>query len=112
MAALDQLRVVVAEREHAGAGQEIDEHVAIDIPDKATVRLGDGDRQMARVRAGIRLPVCLACKQFGGSRTGHRTRYDGPVKSTSSVWNGIGISDHNGCFLGKDDVVFGLLQPR
>ncbi|BCB79522.1 hypothetical protein Pflav_059320 [Phytohabitans flavus] len=40
---LDQLRMVVAEREHSRAHEEVDEDVAVDIAYEAARRVGDSD---------------------------------------------------------------------
>ena len=46
---LDHLGVVVAEREHARAGQEVDEDVAVHILDIRTLRSSDRNRQATSV---------------------------------------------------------------
>jgi hypothetical protein len=42
----DQLRMAVAERQHPGAHEKVDEDVAVDVADEAAGRVLDGDRQM------------------------------------------------------------------
>lgn len=49
----DQLGVAVAQGEHPGPGQEVDEDVAVDVPHEAARRLGQGDRQVAGVGAAL-----------------------------------------------------------
>jgi hypothetical protein len=50
--AADDLRVVVAEREDACAGQEVDEDVSVDVADEAPCPFCQRDRQVTRVGAG------------------------------------------------------------
>nr|BFE99143.1 hypothetical protein GCM10020241_08190 [Streptoalloteichus tenebrarius] len=67
---LHQLRVVVPEGQHTGSGEEVDEHVAVDVPHEAARALGDGDRQVARVGAGAGLPPVLAGQELRRARPG------------------------------------------
>ena len=71
---LDDLGMVVAEGEHARAGQEVDEDVAVDILDVRPLRSTDCDRQAPRVRARVRFPFRLAFEQDTRSRPGERAR--------------------------------------
>jgi hypothetical protein len=44
----DELGVAVPQREHAGAGQEVDEDVAVDVAHEAAGGLGRRERQVTR----------------------------------------------------------------
>jgi hypothetical protein len=66
---LDQLRVIVSKRQHPGTGEEVDEDIAVEVPDEAAGRLRDRDRQMSRIHPGVGLPPALPGEQFGRARS-------------------------------------------
>ena len=61
---LDHFWMIVSEREHAGTGEEVDEHVAVDILDVRALCTGDADRQPARIGAGVRFSLRLPVEQM------------------------------------------------
>ena len=62
---LNQFRVVVAQCQHAGTGEKVDEDVTVDVSDEATGCILDGDRQMSGVGTGAGLPALLPTEQLG-----------------------------------------------
>ena len=65
--------VVMAKGQDTGAGEEVNEDIAVEVADEAAVRGVDGNRQVPRVGAGAGLVAILAGQQFGRPRTGKFT---------------------------------------
>ena len=73
---VDDLGMVVPERQDARAGEEVDVDVAVDVADERPCRALDRDRQPARVRPRARLVGLLALQVAarGGARNGGPNR--------------------------------------
>ena len=65
-----QFRVAVAQGEHSGTCEEVDEHVAVEITDAAAGRLRDRDGEVPGVSTSAGLPSFLASQQLGRPRSG------------------------------------------
>src|SRR5579862_1228272 len=69
---LDDFRMIVPEGEHTRTGEEVDEHVAIDVLDVRALCAGDADREPPWVGAGVRLAFRLPVEEPPRFRSGDR----------------------------------------
>lgn len=92
----DDLGVAVAEGKRARSGEEVDEHVSIEILHVRAQGALDRDRQVARVRPRVRLVRGLAFEQLGRAGAGKLRSHERRVES-GGLDAGLGFGRRVGC---------------
>ncbi len=73
----ERLGRVVAEREHPGPGEEVEEDVAVEVLDITARRPADRDRQPPGIRTGVGLAPVLPVQQLRAARAGEAAPHGG-----------------------------------